>query len=61
MEHQSSFVGGGPRARTTHGKADATTPVNGYLGGKGEGVPGILQPRLRPSLRVDFYRRFPQP
>jgi len=30
MEHQSHFVGGGPCARTTHGKADATTPVNGY-------------------------------
>jgi hypothetical protein len=30
MEHQSFFVGGGPRARTTHGKADATSPVNGY-------------------------------
>jgi hypothetical protein len=30
MEHQSPFVGGGPCARTTFGKADATTPVNGY-------------------------------
>ncbi len=31
MEHQSSFVDGGPRTRTSHGKADATTPVNRYL------------------------------
>jgi hypothetical protein len=30
MEHPSPFVGDGRRARPTHGKGDATTPVNGY-------------------------------
>jgi hypothetical protein len=32
MEHPSPFVGDGRRARPTHGKGDATTPVNGYAG-----------------------------
>jgi hypothetical protein len=31
MEHPSPFVGDGRRARPTHGKGDATTPVNGYI------------------------------
>jgi hypothetical protein len=31
MEHPSPFVGDGRRARPTHGKRDATTPVNGYF------------------------------
>ena len=30
-KHQPPFVGGGPCARTTHGKTDATTPVNGHI------------------------------
>ena len=30
MEHQALFVGGGSCARTSHGKADAATLVNGY-------------------------------
>jgi len=29
-QHQARFVGGGPCARINQGKADATTPVNGY-------------------------------
>ncbi len=46
MEHQSPFVGGGRRARTTHGKADATTPVNGY-------PPSCSRSRHHRDYRVD--------
>ena len=42
MEHPSPFVGDGRRARPTHGKGDATTPVNGYPLRIGSGMtPGV--------------------
>jgi hypothetical protein len=31
MEQQAPFIGDGRRARPTHAKGDATTPVNGYV------------------------------
>ena len=49
MEHPSPFVGDGRRARPTHGKRDATTPVNGYLERE---VPPQLGSSGRPFLML---------